>query len=100
MIPEEEMHACKAWLQSIHVMEKEEEDLNEWLHHNLSDLKDLLQNRKLARELKESQFKGTTGPYKYKLKEHRDMKTAIDGWTVTINKLKVVKEKRSKRELH
>ena len=102
-------------------MEKEKEDLNELFHHNSSDLANLLQNRELARMLKESKVEGTTRPYKYRLEEQRDMKTVIDGWTVTIKELqkerdhlsailslkkklkqllKVVKEKRSRRESH
>ena len=87
MIPEEEMRAHKAWLQSIHAMEKEKEDLNKWLCHNSLDLANLLQNMKLARELKDSRVEDTTGPYKYTQEEQREMKTAIDGWTVTINEL-------------
>ena len=122
MIPEEEMRARKAWLQSIHAMEKEKEVLNEWLRHNSSDLAELIRDRKLARVLKESRVEGTTGPYEYTLEERQEMKTAIENWTVTINELqkereglsaivtlkkkivaqllKIVNEKKSKRKLH
>ena len=76
---------------------------------------------KLARELGESQVKGTTVPYEYTQEDQRELKTAIDCWIVMINKLqkehdylsaivslkknvaqllKVVTEIRSKRELH
>ena len=79
MITKEQMCACNAWLQSIHAIEREKEDLNKLLHHNSLDLADLLQDRKLARELTESQVKGTTGPYKNTQEEQREMKTAIDG---------------------
>lgn len=87
MIPEEEILLRKEWLQSMDAMEKKKKKLDEWDRQNKSQLAQLLFDRDLARELKESRVEGKRGTYKFSVSERKEMKEVIELWTTKIDAL-------------
>ena len=87
MIPKEEIRIRKEWQLSIDAMEGKRRDLDEWDRQNKTELAQLLFDRDLARELKESRVVGTTGTFEFSVDERKEMKEVIKSWTTKIDAL-------------
>ena len=85
MIPEDEIRIRKEWQLSIDAMEDKRRDLEEWDRENKTELAQLLTDRSLARELKESRVVGTTGKFEFTVEERKEMKDVIKRWTTKID---------------
>jgi len=67
--------------------EKKKKKLDEWDRQNKPQLAQLLFDRDVARELKESRVEGTRGTYEFSVSERKEMKEVIKLWTTKIDAL-------------